>query len=308
MPSDVVTIEDVTSETAVPHLSFSQLNMYLRCSMQYYFRYILGIKEPPSLAPSAGTAGHNAVEADSRRKIRTGLAMPMEEMLDYFSTTYDQITEDVVLKSGEDTGMVKDNITSSLVTYHMNLAPKIIPLMVEKSFSLDLGIENVRPVQGRIDAVTLSQRRTPIWKTNSKAQIWDNKFTMNRRTKSQAEVDTSIQLTTYDMAIEQETGKAPETVGLIHFMPPGRDATRYPAQVNVIARSPALMTPETRELRKARTAHQYQTIEAGIAAGIFIPTDNPMTCGWCGYRDRCQSAAVTTWEAAKIREDTSEPD
>ena len=274
--------------------------------MQYYFRYILGVKEPPALAPNAGTAGHNAVEADGRRKMRTGMNMGLDEMLDYFSSTFDLKTKDVELKPDEDKGSVKDQIVASLATYHANIAPKLLPLAVEKSFSLP--IENARPVQGRIDLISLATKRIPIWATNSKAQIWDNKFTMSRRTKSQIEVDTSVQLSTYDMAFELETGKAPETVGLIQFMPPGRDAVRYPAQVNVISRTPKLMTPEARELRKARTIHQYQTAEAGIAAGIFIPTDNPMTCGWCGFRDRCQSAAVDTWEATKIREETSEPD
>lgn len=280
--------------------------MYLRCGMQYYFRYILGLKEPPSLPPTAGTAGHNAVEADGRRKIRTGSNMALDEMLEYFSNTFDLKTKDVELKPDDDKGRVKDDIVASLATYHAHIAPKMLPLQVERSFTLK--IDNVRPVQGRIDAITLATKRVPIWQDTGKAEIWDNKFTMARRVKSQLEVDTSIQLSTYDMAFEQDTGKAPRNVGLIQFMPPGRDAIRYPAQVTVITRDPKLMTKEARELRKARTIHQYQTAEAGIAAGIFIPTDNPMTCGWCGYRDRCQNAAVDTWTATKIREETSEPD
>lgn len=296
---------DDVIDSSVPHLSFSQLQMYLRCGMQYYFRYILGLKEPPALAPTAGTAGHNAVEADGRRKIRTGMNMSLDEMLDFFSSTYELKTKDVELKPDEDMGRTKDQIVSSLAIYHQTIAPKILPLSVERSFSLE--IPKARPVQGRIDLVSLSQKRTPIWATNSKAQIWDNKFTMSRRAKSQLEIDTSPQLSTYDMAFEQETGKAPETVGIIQFMPPGQNATRYPAQVSVIARSPEMMTPEARERRKARTTHQYQTAEAGIAAGIFIPTDNPMTCGWCGFRERCQNALVDTWAATQIREETNDP-
>ena len=301
-----VTIGGVIKQENVPHLSYSQLQMYLRCGMQYYFRYILGLKEPPALAPTAGTAGHNAVEADGRRKIRTGMNMALDEMLDYFSSTFDQKTEEVELKPDEDKGETKDAIVASLATYHANIAPKMIPLQVERAFTLQ--IEGVRPVQGRIDAITLATKRVPVWQETGKAEIWDNKFTMSRRTKSQLEVDTSPQLSTYDMAFEQETGKPPRTVGLIQFMPPGRDHIRYPAQVTVIPRSPELMTAEARAKRKARTIHQYQTAEAGIAAGIFIPTDNAMTCGWCGYRERCQFASVDTWTAMKIREDTSDPE
>lgn len=273
--------------------------MYLRCSMQYYFRYVRGLKMPPELAPQAGTAGHAAVEADGRRKIRTGSNMPLDEMLDYFGPTYDQMTAEVELKPDDDKGRVKDEIVASLTTYATTVAQKIMPVMVERSFSLDLQDPTIRPVQGRIDLIDVKAKGT--------YGIWDNKFTMSRRPKSQLEIDTSPQLSTYDLAFEQDTGQAPTDLGIIQFMPPGRDVIRYPAQVQVIRRDPKLMTPEARALRKARTIHQYRTAEAGIAAGIHIPTDNAMVCGWCGYRAICQSAAVSEWDATKIRKETDDP-
>ena len=291
--SDAI-LDDVTT-TKKEHLSYSQLNTYLRCGMQYRYSYVLGIKEPPSLAPSAGTAGHTAVEMDSRRKIRTGANMPIDEMLDLFSTSFTKETEDVVLKPDEDKGRTKDDLVHSLAMYHGTLAKEMLPLVVEKSFRLDLAIEKVRPVVGRIDLINLQGKAVGIW---------DNKFTMNRRPKSQMEADTSIQLTTYDMAIKQETGKDVSRLGLIQFIPPGRDSSRSPAVINVVERSHAAMMPEAREARAARVKYQYETAERGIKEAIFIPTDNPIVCGWCGYRDRCQNALVSEYEAMKIQEST----
>ena len=294
-PPRPVTLDDVTTEkTKVEHLSYSQLSMYLRCGMQYYFRYILGIKTPPELAPSAGTAGHDAVEADSKRKIRTGASMPLDELLDYFSGVYDMRVRDVEEKPDEDKGRTKDEIVNGLSVYTETVAPKVLPIIVEHKFTLDMPGKHrpIRPIIGRIDLVT------------HRLGIWDNKFITTRRGKSQLEVDISPQLTTYDAAFEQQTGKPASEVGIIQFKPPGRDVLRYPAEVTMIKRK--AMTPEQRQDRIARTAYQFETAEAGIAAGIFIPTDNPMTCGWCGYRDRCQSSQVTDYEAMQIRNATDE--
>ncbi|RLA42342.1 MAG: hypothetical protein DRR06_14645, partial [Gammaproteobacteria bacterium] len=295
-----VTIDDVTNKRN-DHLSYSQISMYLRCGMQYWFRYIQGLKEPPALAPSAGAAGHNAVEADHKRKIRTGMSMTLEEMLDYFSSVYDLRVREVEAKANEDKGRVKDDITSSLSVYHAVIAPKVLPVLVEKAFDLKIEGQNraVRPVMGRIDLVSYNPKK--------KYGVWDNKFTMSRRTKSQIEIDTSIQLSTYDMAFEQETGKTAGQLGIIQFMPPGRNAATYPAEVKVIQRSKALMTKKARKARAARTIYQYETAEAGIAAGIFIPTDSPMVCGWCGYRERCQNALVSDYDAMRIKENTDDP-
>lgn len=60
-------------ETA-PHLSVSQISMYLRCSLQYWFRYIQGIKAPPNLKLTVGKAGHEGLEFENRQKVVHRLA------------------------------------------------------------------------------------------------------------------------------------------------------------------------------------------------------------------------------------------
>lgn len=262
------------------HLSYSQLSMYNRCSEQYRFRYVDGIKERPALAPTSGKAGHAALETNNKRKIRTGEDMPEVELLDYFSGNYDAAVQDLEpsdLKPSEDIGRTKDNIVHELTVYRRNLAPQLLPILAEHSFDLHLPTpQPIRVINGVIDVID-------HW-----YGIHDFKFTNSRTPKTQLEIDTSIQLTLYDIAFEQATGHNPSSVGIIQFMPPGKDPIRYPADVVKISRTPEYLSRAHRERRKERVVNQFYQAERAIEAGIFMPTDDPRICSWCGYKDRCQ--------------------
>ena len=272
--------------TIRPHLSVSQLTMYLRCSMQYYFRYVLGIKERPNLAMLNGTAGHAAVEYNYKKKITTKLDEPLEKILDIFSDSYDAETavlEPQDMKPGDDLGDTKDKTVESLRIWRLREAPMRRPLAVEASFDLIVPVDEtfqleIPPINGRIDLIDQSG-------------TLDNKFT--GRMKSQADVDLSSQLDTYDAALTQKGISLP-SVGLTVFTPPGKTV---PAQARTIWRSERLMLPEPRLSRRERIFYKFRTAWRGILAGDFEPIDDPRTCGWCGYYDRCQSQTAADYRA-----------
>lgn len=58
---------------APPHLSISQIGMFMRCPAQWMFRYVEGIKIPPSAAMIKGTATHEGVELIYSEKKETGI-------------------------------------------------------------------------------------------------------------------------------------------------------------------------------------------------------------------------------------------
>lgn len=262
--------------------------MWLRCPKQYEYRYVYGLKEPPALAPTAGSAGHAALETNNLNKIRTGADLARPDLLDAFSTDYDVRVQEIEksdLKPGEDIGTKKDEIVHSLVRYHDQLAPRLIPVMAEQQFDIQLPtVEPIRIIKGFIDVV-----RTDAY---GQLSINDYKFSNSRRPKDQLEIDISTQLTLYDIAFEQMYGKPPDQLGIIQFMPPGKDPIRTPAQVVLIERSAKYRTPQAREKRKEQTINQFQMAEQAIRMGIFPPVNDPRICGWCGYKDRCQDAAT----------------
>ena len=272
-----------------PHISFSQMSMYLRCSMQYYFRYMLGLKDRPSLPLSIGKGGHSALESNGRYKIKHGSDMNTEDLLDLASDFITHETDNLETSDlrGDDPGEAKDRALASIRIFRTRDAINITPAGVEVDFNLDLNEPNEEPIRiikGKIDLIDTSNG------------IEDYKFA--GKMKSQPDVDLSPQLTLYGKVFHTLTGRYPSRTGFRVFTP---GSTRTTPDSRIIDRDAILMTPAAQESRFKRLAFQLRQVERGIAASIFIPTDDPRTCSWCGFRDRCQSSLVTDMEAAVIR-------
>ena len=274
--------DDTTYTPKKPHTSFSQLDTYKRCSLQYYMKYVEGKRGRPALNLVRGKAGHAAVEADHRRKISTGTNMPIDEMLDKFSDSFDAEAYELEpsdLEPGDDLDKDKDATTETLRVYAAKTAPKLRPALVEWEFNLDLPATEeheypIKIVNGRIDLAEATG-------------IFDNKFPKTRRTKSQDAVDQSWQLTLYDTVFSYQLGIEVANLGLISFLPPSQ---REPADISTVRRSAAEMEPAQRQRRRDRLIHVLRTSQRAIDAGIFMPADDPMVCSWCSFRTTCQSS------------------
>lgn len=286
---------NIEPRVAVPHISFSQLSTYMRCSMQYFFAYVLKLKERPSLPLAVGSGGHTALEYNGRHKMKSGTDLEVPDMLDMASTFIDiemqEVPQDTASK--EERGKAKDNAIASIRYYQTKEAPKIVPAGVEVEFNLDINepeeqnVEPIRIINGKIDIITTD------------AAVRDYKFTS--RAKSQNEVNLSPQLTLYGKVFHSITGKYPASTGFQMFVPPTKDR---PSGVLRLDRGADMMKPEIQESRFNRLRFQFQQAERAIRTGIFLPTDDPKVCSWCGYRDRCQSSLVDDFEAARIRGET----
>jgi RecB family exonuclease len=291
LPPEVEAIEDPKPPTT-PHLSYSQLAMVIRCSKQYYFRYVLGLKERPKIMLAVGKGGHAALERNGRHKIKTGEDMAMSDLLDAASTYIDAEVSNVETGDREPGDeKAKDHALIGLAVFRRRDAPLIHPAGVEIEFNLDINDEfhePIDPINGRIDLLTTD------------LDVDDYKFTT--RAKSQIDIDLAIQPTLYSKFVKHLTGRYPRSVGFRQFLP--GNTRREPDAVH-ITRSAHLMTPEAQERRFARVANQFHEANRLIKAGIAIPADDPRTCSWCGYRDRCQSSLVDDFEAAKIRSQTT---
>lgn len=318
MESEPAIIPSMDDSTEVPkreHRSFSQFSLFQRCGLAYYYRYKLGWKERPSLALANGKAGHAAVEHNLRRKMKFKEDGPLEEILDVFADHYARETEKLEpgdLDPDQDIGKQKDATVSLLTYYRVKEAPLVTPLMVEAEFALDLpedelnGIE-VPEIVGRIDLVgkraEVPERDTrrgaktieDAWRTEL-SEVIDHKFV--KRAKSQATVDLSDQLTLYDMVMAK-TGLPTDRLGLELFIPP---TPRNEPKIIQLFRNPEMMTPEVRKIRHDRLLYKMRTIESMIQHGMFVPTDDPVICGYCGFNVMCQESKVDQWTALQIRQ------
>ena len=78
------------------HLSFTQINMFLRCARQYEFRYIKGLRRPPSGALILGKSWHKAVELNYSQKIQTEKDLPIEDVQDCFSDAFEEAFDNYI--------------------------------------------------------------------------------------------------------------------------------------------------------------------------------------------------------------------
>ena len=303
-----------------PHISYSQLSMYLRCGMQYYFRYIQGMKERPKVSTSLGKGGHAALEWNTKSKLRTGVDKSPDEIVQKASDAMDHYLSELPPSEYEkdtEPGELKDKQLAATRVFAMRDAPKVLPVGAEVEYNLDINkyipdafrpADPVRPVNMKID-ILYKDTATLVQDHGEGVAVGVEDYKYVTRKKTQAEVNMSAQLTTYAVAMRDITGKWPTKVG-IRMMHPGSMAKKpkpddpTPDSIPLL-REPEHMTPEALQRRMARVAYQFAEAERGIREGIFIPVDDPITCSWCGFRDRCQASLVDDFEAARIREATA---
>lgn len=283
-------VEPPTPITRREHFSFSQLTMYLRCSMQYYFRYVLGRVEPPDIKLATGSGVHASLEWNSRHKIAKKVDMPVDDLRDLASDMID-IEHHEVEDTPKAKGDIKDKAINAVTFYRTSQAPDIQPLAVEHPFRLtvdpdDLHPEPTLPVIGFVDTYSeIPRPQTHPGKSTRVLAVEDYKWVAQKR--SQGEVNMTPQLTLYDYVFNMQTAITTDVIGyrMFGFNSDGPYATP-------LYREREYMQPGVREMRWQRLFEQIRRVQDAIKKGIFIPTDDAKTCGWCGYRQTCQFSLI----------------
>lgn len=144
----------------VEKLSASRINTYTKCSMRFFFRYVMGEKSIPTGAMVLGSAFHDSANFNYEQKIDSRQDLPEKDVLEFFSASYDFGCREVIWESDEDKGVVKDSGISLMSHYHGLVSPMTQPLAVEKFFefeeeAVDLYEEEEYsfPITGFIDCV-----------------------------------------------------------------------------------------------------------------------------------------------------------
>ena len=250
-------------------LSFSAVNMYLKCGLQYYFRYVLGLKLPPPGVVILGSAVHEGLEFDFTQKIESKENRPTKEILEVYSDRFDREKDNALWGEEENPGEVKDQGSQVLQIYHKDRAQSLQPKEVEKK--VKVSFENVDyDLIGYIDLLTEDE------------QLRD--FKTKAKSMSDAEIGSDMQLTTYAFAYHEETGRFPKTLGF-----------------DVLVRSPKNPKVQLAETQRGETdcvrllaylAH----VADGIYKNVFLPAQpGTWVCSpkWCGYYDICQREMIS---------------
>ena len=94
------------------HLSATQIGMFLRCPRQYEFRYMQGLKQPPSGAMVQSKVWHRTVEENYRQKIESAKDLPLPRMEEFYAAQYEEAlkAEEIAFEAGTNPGRLKDTM------------------------------------------------------------------------------------------------------------------------------------------------------------------------------------------------------
>ena len=259
------------------HLSYSQLNTYLGCSLRYYFAYVCGcIPERVSVALPYGSGVHLALAVHYRAWMK-GFQEPLSVLEDAFVNcfTLELETERVPVVFKKDMPDAEASIAlgrSMLRAFYEQDELKDMEILgVELPLSAQLfspeGVSQDLKLIGVIDLlVKKGGQIIPI----------DHKTAKNPY--SQDTVDDDLQLTTYAYLLASNKFTLPTAEITAGF------------QVLRKIKAPKLeyyYSTRTAQDRK-RLARVACTVLQAIDAGIFLPAKSWL-CQDCGYSDRCKT-------------------
>lgn len=253
------------------HISYSQINMFLRCGEQYRRRYIENEIIPPTIALIKGKSVHKSIEINGKQKIETHEDLQKQDIIDIAISDYEQntINQELLLIDDEEKcrgkdiiiGENKDSVVSLASLYADEISPSIQPVSVEEKITIDISGKQIVTIIDCID----NAENIHDFKTASKS-------------KNQNEIDTSLQFTLYALAYREKTGRMPNGLKM---------------DVLVETKKPKYQKLETTRQENSwlTTLRMIAEINKAIDAGIFLPAQpGSWWCSkrFCGYCFSCK--------------------
>jgi RecB family exonuclease len=247
----------------------TQVEMYHnKCPLQFYFRHILGLKEPPRGAMYVGIAFHHGVEVNLKQKVESQVDLPVEQVRAETADQWEQLLrrQKPELQEDEKPGELKDKAIQCVTVYHETTAPSVMPALVEQRFRCDMP-ESPYGMSGRVDLIDIDEI------------IVDHKTSAKKWTAEEA--SGKVQLNAYEYGRRKLTGKT-DTPGV---------------QVHVVVKK---KVPEVQRIACPKTVADMQGFESihrfvsqAVARGDFPPRTDGWWCSenWCGYWNRCPHGA-----------------
>ena len=261
-----------TEMRSQPHVSFTQLDQYLRCPLKYRFTYVDRLA--PDFVPAAlafGSGIHGAA-AFFLRGVQQGAPPSLADVQAFFEGHWGLETANRPIRFGEkDTKeSLLDLATRMLEVFHKNQIPGTEIVGVEQAFDVPLIDQETGEVLDRslVGSLDLLERDA-----EGRLVVVDLKTSARKYTDLQ--VEASLQLSVYSYATAMN--------GLAD-----QEDLRLRFDVLTKTKQPELHRYWTQRDRAAnvRLFHLAAEILHAIELGVFVP--NPgWQCKECPYRSRC---------------------
>jgi len=252
-----------------PHISDSRMRMHIRCGMQDYYRYEMGIKVPPGIAQIVGIGTHKVANFNLNHKKDKGQLLAEDEVTDAARDEVKGLWQQGVTLVGDEKtvglkklkGQATDDSVRLSRLHHLEVAPDIEPVEVERLFKIELK-DQPMDLTGRIDV-----------------EIEDGLRDLKTSAKSPNAQDVRVddQITIYSLAKKIETGKIPTNLQMDYLV-----KTKTEKYVP--------MPTERTQGDLDRVVALLDVTIKDIKDGRFFPNPNGYHCSkrYCGYWSRCK--------------------
>jgi len=244
-------------KTPISYLSYSQLDSFLRCPLQYKYRYVIKIPVLPSAALSFGQTMHEAVH-DFYVKVKLGEDPSLEDLLGFYEKRWLAVGYG---KKEYETKMKEHGKILLSEFYTKGYDKSVIPKELEQPFKIHID-ENLI-LGGKIDRIDA--------RPDGKIEIIDYKTGQSTKVK---DVTKDLQLTVYAMAATEQGvyGYRPQDVIVSFYF--------FENQEKISGTRSAEQLESAREVI-AKTA-------SAIATSDFAPTPG-RHCDFCEFRLICEA-------------------
>jgi putative RecB family exonuclease len=247
-----------------PHLSYSQINTYLTCSLRYKFHYIDQI-EPPFVSSALvfGSCIHEAVAAFYQSCLE-GDPLSAGQVHDVYRQAWESHSKEQTVRffHNDAEEALTTKAKRMLDVFHESFDQSAQIIGIEEPFEVDLG-KRMPPLVGWIDAVELAADGT--------VSVIDLKTASKRY--SDNTVHSDVQLTCYSLGAK-----------VLGF----NGDTRFRLDVLLKTQNPELIRYETtrNDADRERFLKLVKSVWQGIKKGIFFPKAD-WQCSQCAWSKEC---------------------
>jgi len=154
------------------HISHSQVSIFDKCQLAWWFKYVKGITKPPTVQMLLGQCYHKALALNFTQKRITGIDLPANDVVLHFTTTFDEALSRGEIDTTPSLGFdsYRDPVARLLRHYYENyVIDKMEPILSEHEFTCSIpecdrvfaGIIYVQLSDGTIIDFKVTARRRP---------------------------------------------------------------------------------------------------------------------------------------------------
>jgi len=266
------------------YLSPSSIGTYLRCGLQYKFRYIDEIISPPNINLLSGKACHTGNEVYYREIIEgSGERMKPSMVVEVAQAALeDAAAEEEYRLQGQEKDDSMKSLEQATTMYINEIGQYVEPVNVEQKIEYEsrCGV----PIIGYIDLVM---------KDDDKSVLVDYKYTGKKWSAN--DIKNSLQFTVYTLSTgidAFEVQNLTKATNAKKLTKPKKDGDDFSYVVD-IASNLRILRHRFGDADFVHVENQIEAVAQAITAGVFIPSDmGAWNCSekWCGYWHLCRGA------------------